>query len=94
MTRDKREQVAKLMAKRDKIAIAVKNSLMNLKKMGIDAEVKVSDKDPDTAYIIIPLDDVMKVIERKCRSAVEKGAKGVEVLAYREEDILVIRVRK
>jgi len=94
MTKDKREQMAILQKRRDKIAVAVKNSLMNLKKMGIDAEVITKEDDPDVAFIVIPLDDIIKVIERKCRKAVEQGAKGVEIVAYRESDLLMIRIRK
>jgi len=94
MAKDKRKVQAILAKKRDKIAIAVKNSLIQLRKMGINADVEISDGDPDTAYIFIPIEDIRKLIERKCRKAVETGAKGVEVVTYREEDILVIRVRK
>ncbi len=94
MAKDKRKVQSILAKRRDKIAVAVKNSLSNLKKMGIDAEVIVKDEDKDTAFIVIPIEDIRKLIENKCRQAVEKGAKGVEVVTYREGDLLVIRVRK
>jgi len=94
MTKDKREQMAILQKRKSKIAVAVKNSLINLRKMGIDAEVITKEDDPDVAFIVIPIDDIIKVIERKCKKAVEQGAKGVEVVAYRESDLLMIRIRK
>lgn len=94
MSKDKHEKQAVMDSKRKKIMTAVNNSIVQLRKMGIEAEVVIKDDDPDTAFIVIPIEDIRKLIEKKCKKAVEKGTKGVEIVAYREEDILVIRVRK
>ena len=94
MSKDKQEKQAILAKKKGKLATALNNSLIQLRKMGIQAEVIVRDEDPDTGYLIIPIEDLRKVIERKCKKAIEKGARGVEIVTYREEDILVVRVRK
>jgi len=94
MPASKSQKEAILNSKKSKIMTAVNNSIVQLRKMGIEADVVVNDNDPDTAFIVIPIEDIRKLIERKCRKAVEKGTKGVEITTYREEDLLVIRVRK
>jgi len=94
MSDNKAAKQAVLNSRRSKIQVAVNNSLIQLRKMGIHADVRVKDDDPDTAFIIIPIEDVRKLIERRCKKAIQKGAGGVEIVAYREDDLLVVRVRK
>ncbi len=64
-----------LEAKRDKLRKAVNNAIIQLKKMGINADAIVKKDEKDTVFLCIPVDDVCKLIERKCRQAIKKATK-------------------
>jgi len=95
MTKAKEEIVAIREKKSKQIESALKNSVIALKKMGITSVKVVADEDGSTGYIVFDVNDIVKLIQSRCRQAVKKVAgKTLEVVAYTEGDVMVVRVRK
>jgi len=91
-----KEEVVAIREKRSRqIESALKNSVIALKKMGITSVKVTADEDGSTGYIVFDVNDVVRLIQSKCRQAVKKVAgKTLEVVAYTEGDVMVVRVRK
>lgn len=95
MAKAKEEIVAIKEKKSRQIESALKNSVVALKKMGITSVKVVADEDGSTGYIVFNINDVVRLIQSKCRQAVKKVAgKTLEVVVYTEGDVMVVRVRK
>lgn len=87
---------AKMRQKRLKtVESAVNNAVVSLKKMGLQhAKVEVEDEGR-TAYILLKVDDLVDVISKKTKKSVKKACgSSVEVVCYKESDVIVIRVRR
>lgn len=91
----KREELAIKEYKNRQLATAVRNVLVNLKNMGLaNSKVKVDDEGY-TAYIAINVDDVADLIARNCRKSVKKACGDtVEVIGLKEDNFIVVRVRR
>lgn len=95
MTKPKEEVVAIRDAKTRQIETALKNSLIALKKIGITSVKVTMDESGHTGYIAFDVNDIVKLIQSKCKQAVKKFAgRTLEVVAYVEGDVMVVRVRK
>ncbi|RLF08940.1 MAG: hypothetical protein DRJ98_08930 [Thermoprotei archaeon] len=95
MVKQKQEVKAIRQKKLGKVETAVRNTVIELRKMGLhSADVKI-DESGTTAYILFKVDDVVNLIQKKARNAVKKAAGDtVEVVCYTESDVIVVRVRK
>jgi len=93
MTKDKVQEMMMLQRKRGQLANALKLSLAELTKMGIRADVDISNMREDTAYLLINEDDVANFFGRKVKSHLRKLDKDIEVKSYYENEILVIFVK-
>ena len=91
-----KEEVAVIKEKRSRqIESALKNSIIALQKMGINSVKVTTDEKGNVGYIVFDVGDIVKLIQSKCRQAVKKVAgKTLEVVAYVEDDVMVVRVRK
>jgi len=91
-----KEELVAIREKRSKqIESALKNSVIALKKMGITSVKVASDESGSAGYIIFDIGDVVKLIQSRCKQAVKKVAgKSLEVVAYVEGNVMVVRVRK
>ena len=95
MVKTKEEVIAIREKKSRQIESALRNSVIALKKMGITSVKVTSDESGSTGYIIFDVGDLVKLIQSKCKQAVKKVAgKSLEVVAYIEENTMVVRVRK
>ncbi len=95
MVKTKEEVVAIREKKSKQVESALKNSVIALKKMGITSVRVTSDEDGSTGYIVFDVNDLVKIIQGKCKQAVKKVAgRNLEVVAYVEGNVMVVRVRK
>jgi len=86
MTESKQKVQAIREKRLGKVETAVRNTVVELRKMGLEsADVEV-DEGGTTAYILFKISDIVNLIQRKARKAVKKAAGDtVEVVCYTEE---------
>jgi len=87
MAKSKQEIMALRRVKADKVKGALKNSLIELHKIGLtSAEAYADDKTGD-GYLIFKLGDLIKLFERRTRKAVQKVAKNMVVKCHIELEV-------
>lgn len=95
MVKAKEEAVAIREKKSRRMESALKNSVIALRKMGITSVKVTADEDGSTGYIVFDINDIVRLIQSRCRQAVKKVAgRTLEVVVYTEGDVMVVRVRK
>jgi len=70
-----------------KVKGALRNSLLELHKMGMTSAKVYCDEKGNEGYLAIRVSDIVKVIGRRCTKAVEKCAKNFTVKVYLEKDV-------
>ena len=85
--KSKEEIQALKKVKADRVQGALKNSLLALRKLGITSADAFVDGKTGDGYLVFKLGDLVKLFERKARSAAKKANKNMTVKCHVEYDI-------
>jgi len=76
------------------ISESVNRAKEDLTKIGIRAEIYVEHKEATETYLVIDMDSVVTYFEKICKEVIRKKKIKVEVVCYRENQVVVVRIRK